>query len=380
MDDPNITMEEYIDSKKKKLEDKAEHLIGKLPAIVFNDIFDVTFSRKPTVSPLDNNEINFNISFDESDDENYIIVFDENSFSCKMVSVDNLKTDSKNENDKVNTPSSPSPEPTIGYFDDLDFFEGFENEFPAIIYNDLKSKSDPLNEPFVSSQHIDKFETSLLMDMTRALNTVTSRDSSRYRIGRLTRMSNTEMGLDVADTLCFQLGKARRRMTWRQFILALGLHSEKEMTKLGFGSYWSGSKRVIPDKVDLRDYWIEISISSRGQGRKKGTGVDLFYLRTIDRETANILYLLAHYLFHHAEGRKNGVRLFRGYYIGRLAAHFVLLGDQGLRGLSVVVSELPVIDLHGLGRLNIYVRFGDVRAWVSLRQENKDAPAADEGA
>ncbi|GJU68190.1 hypothetical protein Tco_1254449 [Tanacetum coccineum] len=35
------------------------------------------------------------------------------------------------------------------------------------------------------------------------------------------RMSNTEMGLDVADTLCFQLGGARRRMTWRKFILAL---------------------------------------------------------------------------------------------------------------------------------------------------------------
>ncbi|GJV01664.1 hypothetical protein Tco_1335233 [Tanacetum coccineum] len=29
------------------------------------------------------------------------------------------------------------------------------------------------------------------------------------------RMSDTEMGLDVADTLCFQLGRARRRMTWR---------------------------------------------------------------------------------------------------------------------------------------------------------------------
>ncbi|GKD58347.1 hypothetical protein Tco_1295856, partial [Tanacetum coccineum] len=37
------------------------------------------------------------------------------------------------------------------------------------------------------------------------------------------RMNDTEMGLDVADTLCFQLGGVRRRMTWRQFILALGL-------------------------------------------------------------------------------------------------------------------------------------------------------------
>ncbi|GJR77294.1 hypothetical protein Tco_0089659 [Tanacetum coccineum] len=117
------------------------------PAIVFDDISDAALSCKPTVSPLDNNEIDFNISFDESDDEDYMIVFDENTFSCKIIYVDNLKTDSENENHKINIPSSPSPEPTIGYFDDLDFFKDFKNEFLAIVYNDLKSKSDPLNEP-----------------------------------------------------------------------------------------------------------------------------------------------------------------------------------------------------------------------------------------
>ncbi|GKG41691.1 hypothetical protein Tco_0473442 [Tanacetum coccineum] len=48
-------------------------------------------------------------------------------------------------------------------------------------------------------------------------------------------------------------------MTWRQFILALGLHSEEEMAEAGFGAYWSGSERVIPNKENLRDYWMEIS-------------------------------------------------------------------------------------------------------------------------
>ncbi|GKE56539.1 hypothetical protein Tco_1495724 [Tanacetum coccineum] len=69
-------------------------------------------------------------------------------------------------------------------------------------------------------------------------------------------MSDTEIGLDVADTLCFQLGGARHRMTWRQFILALGLHTEEEMAEAGFGAYWQGSERVIPDKGDLRDYLL----------------------------------------------------------------------------------------------------------------------------
>nr|GFA95430.1 hypothetical protein [Tanacetum cinerariifolium] len=89
------------------------------------------------------------------------------------------------------------------------------------------------------------------------------------------------------------------------------------MAEPGFGAYWSGSEIVIPDKGDLRDYWI-------GQEAEKVTGVDLFYLRTMDDETANVLYLLAQYLFHHAEGRKNGARLSEGHFIGRLAAHFGL--------------------------------------------------------
>ncbi|GKE57025.1 hypothetical protein Tco_1496210 [Tanacetum coccineum] len=66
----------------------------------------------------------------------------------------------------VNMPSFPSPEPTVSYFDDLDYFKDFEKEFPSIVYNDaLASKLDFLTEPIVSPQHIDEFnlkdETSL---------------------------------------------------------------------------------------------------------------------------------------------------------------------------------------------------------------------------
>nr|GFA44677.1 hypothetical protein [Tanacetum cinerariifolium] len=56
--------------------------------------------------------------------------------------------DSENDNDKVDMPLFPSPEPTIGYSDDLDYFKDFETKFPAIIYNDaLTSKLDSLTEP-----------------------------------------------------------------------------------------------------------------------------------------------------------------------------------------------------------------------------------------
>ncbi|GJR05969.1 putative nuclease HARBI1 [Tanacetum coccineum] len=146
MDDPNITMKEYI----RLEEEKARRSIEtKSSAIVFNDSLtsNETPSCEPTVSSL-NDEIDFRISFDESDDEDYTVVFDKNSFSYKIFSTNDLKTDSENDNEKVNKPLFPSPEPTVSYLDDLDFFKDFENEFPAIVYNDaLTSKSDFLTEP-----------------------------------------------------------------------------------------------------------------------------------------------------------------------------------------------------------------------------------------
>ncbi|GJX06591.1 putative reverse transcriptase domain-containing protein [Tanacetum coccineum] len=134
-------------------------------AIVFDDITsNTTLSCESTVSPLNDNEIDFRISFDESDDEDYTVNYDENSFSYKIIYVNNLKTDSENDNDKVNMPLFLTPEPKVSYSNDLDLFKDVENEFPAIVYNDaLTSKSDFLNEHIASPQHIGKFnnDTSL---------------------------------------------------------------------------------------------------------------------------------------------------------------------------------------------------------------------------
>ncbi|GJW09618.1 hypothetical protein Tco_1575445 [Tanacetum coccineum] len=128
------------------------------PAIVLNDALtpEVMLSFEPTVNPLNDNKIDFRISFDESDNEDYTVIYDKNSFSYKIIFVNDLKTDLENDNDKVNMPSFPSPN-TVNYFNDLDFFKDFENEFPAIVYNDaLTSKLDLLTEPTVSPQHIDE--------------------------------------------------------------------------------------------------------------------------------------------------------------------------------------------------------------------------------
>ncbi|GKB46908.1 hypothetical protein Tco_0897661, partial [Tanacetum coccineum] len=127
-----------------------EFIETEFPAIVFNDMLtsEATPSCEPTVSSLNDNKIDFRISFDEFDDEDYTVIYDKNSFSYKIISVNDLKTDSENDNEKVNMPSFPPPNPTVSCFDDLYFFKEFENEFPAIVYNDaLTSKSDLLTEP-----------------------------------------------------------------------------------------------------------------------------------------------------------------------------------------------------------------------------------------
>ncbi|GKD18214.1 hypothetical protein Tco_1207372 [Tanacetum coccineum] len=175
MDDPNITMEEYIRLEEEKArrhgrtfnlqiatfekienyKDEDDCFINyetEFPATVFNKV--TTISSEPTVCPPNENEIDFRILLDESDDEDYTVIFYENSFSCKIISINDLKIDLKNENN--NMPSSPNP--TIDYIDDLDFFKEFENEFPTIVYNDARtSKSDYLTKPILNPQHIDEF-------------------------------------------------------------------------------------------------------------------------------------------------------------------------------------------------------------------------------
>ncbi|GJX43596.1 hypothetical protein Tco_0869170 [Tanacetum coccineum] len=185
---------------------------------------------------------------------------------------------------------------------------------------------------------------------------------------------------------------ARPRMTWIQFILALGLHTEEEMAEAGDFLGHAPSYVFIRDPVRrLCHRMIACSISGRGQAPEKVTGVDLFYLCSMDRGTANVPYLLAQYIFRHAEGRKSGGRMSGCHFIGRLVAHFRLVSDQGLRGLSVVACELPLIDLHELERLNICLRVGDTWAWVAPGPERQtdatigapkaaeDAPAANKG-
>ncbi|GJY98765.1 hypothetical protein Tco_0516195 [Tanacetum coccineum] len=137
---------------------------------------------------------------------------------------------------------------------------------------------------------------------------------------------------------------------------------------------------TIPDKGDLRDYWIGIlsvgdflgtapsytsikdlilrlchkliacSITWMSQAPVKVTVTDLFYLRGMDISS----------------------------FVVGLAEHFGLLTEERLRGLKVITPELLIIDMAELVRLQIYMEINDTWAWVAMGPERQ--PDATTGA
>ncbi|GJZ91579.1 hypothetical protein Tco_0663506 [Tanacetum coccineum] len=131
-----------------------------------------------------------------------------------------------------------------------------------------------------------------------------------YGVSLHLKESDTEMGLDVVDTLCFPLGGA------------------------GFGAYWDGSDRLIPDKGDLRDYWIEISSDRDFLGPRPS------YVLILRPWTANVPHLLAQYLFRHAEGGEKWGQRCRRDFLGVWLMHYGLVNDQ--RGCRLLTAGRPM--------------------------------------
>ncbi|GKC50022.1 hypothetical protein Tco_1072767 [Tanacetum coccineum] len=84
----------------------------------------------------------------------------------------------------------------------------------------------------------------------------------------------------ILGVLQYTLGIMGRRFEDEMWLDVAGLHTTEDMAEDGFGAYW------------------------------------------------------------HAEGRKSGAMLSGGYFIRRLAHHFGLVNDDGLRGLSVVAHNI----------------------------------------
>ncbi|GJX50365.1 hypothetical protein Tco_0277210 [Tanacetum coccineum] len=134
------------------------------------------------------------------------------------------------------------------------------------------------------------------------------------------RFGETLLWLDKPKVLQFQLRGSRRRMSWREFFSALGLHTGEEMETLG-----------VPRRF--------------------------------------------------AAGRKSGALISGGQFIARLAEHFGLLTKERLQGLTVTAPALPIIDMTELVILQICVERDDTWAWVPVgpaRHEGDDGGVTEE--
>ncbi|GJW29517.1 hypothetical protein Tco_0046392 [Tanacetum coccineum] len=138
------------------------------------------------------------------------------------------------------------------------------------------------------------------------------------------RFGEVLLDLDAPNTIQFQLGRARRRLSWRDISID--------------GDFLG----PLPSYILIRDPVLRLchrmmaySIAGRSQAPKMVTVTDLFYLRGLDVGSVNISYLLARYLRRFTARRKSGAHIFGGQFVARLAKHFGLLNVEILQGLTI---------------------------------------------
>ncbi|GJT92911.1 hypothetical protein Tco_1081756 [Tanacetum coccineum] len=307
-----------------------------------------------------------------------------------MISVNNLKTDSENDNENAGIPSFPLPKPTTSYVNDLDFFKDFENKFPAIFYNEAQtSKSDLLTEPILSPQHIDEFnlndETSVSEYDEEEQNILYFNDLFPFNIIRPDNLKsekdNNDNDIDMIQS-SEDMAPLPPREQRHTFLRYQGL----EYTNEDIADF---EERMV---MEHRNDAGVVVFTSQARGRLFDTrrpqvrDLTLEFLCTLRfGEVLLDLDALGGLLL-----EKSGAHIYGRQFVARLAKHFGLLTVEILGGLTVIAPKLPIINMGELVRLQICMKVNDTWDWVSMGPEKqpdaaagalrvaKDAPAVDE--
>ncbi|GJR26039.1 hypothetical protein Tco_1102271 [Tanacetum coccineum] len=137
--------------------------------------------------------------------------------------------------------------------------------------------------------------------------------------------------------------------------ISRALRRLSQLDSVGFGAYWAESARQIPDKGDLSSYWIGISSA------RDFLGIALSYTSIRDPVLRLCHRLIACSIAGRSQAPK---KVFEVIRFGEEA-----WGDDIWRpGLTVIVRDLPVIDMAELG------------AATGTPEAAEDAPIVDEGA
>ncbi|GKB89193.1 hypothetical protein Tco_0961465 [Tanacetum coccineum] len=312
MDDPNITMEEYIQLEAEKAHRRGQTFnweiatYGKVryfkdidyfkdfktefPTIVYKDALtskpDV--SLEPTVSPNNVKDFDFEISFAESDDEDYTFTYYKNSFSYKLISINNLKPDSGDGNDKINVELSS------------------KNIHIKPLDNVIDANIDTHSHEFD-----ENFETSL-PNMTQ----LPPRDQRHQWL----RYEGQEYTDDIIQDFKERLGRIFIRQVvfasraWRKLFEIRGPLVRKLILE------FFSTCRIAQGVLDLDTLYIL-----------------QFQLGAVE-EALSLFDCVHYYWERHVEGRKQRAKMSGGHFIACLAKHFGLLIEEILQERQQVVA------------------------------------------
>nr|GEX39410.1 hypothetical protein [Tanacetum cinerariifolium] len=313
MENPDLTIKEYIELEAKRAQISSEH----------------------AVSPLNDDRIDFRILFDESDDEDYICIYEKNSFSYKLISVNDLKTDSKKDINEVNLPHN---DVIVEQLEDIvdvnvpmeshEFNEDFETN--RDIYHESHSLRPQavlqgwcLRKEFAEAEdyhlelrgiwwltyEVEGYTKGIVQDYEHRLAMIFSRQVNHVHILDFEGLTD-EMREGLTDRLrmIYTGGEEHVLFTshsWRrlfeiqgslvrEFMLEFFSTCRTSDTEMGLDiadTTW-GLLGVAPSYTLIRDplrrichKLISFSISGRAQAPEKVTATDLIYLRSINEGT-----------------------------------------------------------------------------------------------
>ncbi|GJY64599.1 hypothetical protein Tco_0466059 [Tanacetum coccineum] len=327
MDDPNMTMEEYIKLEEEKarrrgrvfnwetatywkirVDDNLHDLRSveaEFPAIVIDDAFapqGALLCKCQILSPQHNKESDLNdeTSLSKYDEVGKNILYFNDLFPFNVIHPDDLKSDEDNYNNDI---------------DIIQSSKGNEIIQGSNVLTETNMAPLPPREqrhPFLRYQGLEYTDADIA-DFEERLERIYDREIHRVQVVDFQRMPEL-----MRDGLFARMVIEHR--------------DDVAVVVFTFSVRWS--QKMIELEADYSD----LKITYQG-----GDGVPRF-----------------------AAGRKSGAHISGGHFVVRLAEHFGLLTAEILRGLTVIVLELPIIDMTELVRLQIYIEVDDTWAWVAI--------------
>ncbi|GJV60379.1 hypothetical protein Tco_1466479 [Tanacetum coccineum] len=200
------------------------------------------------------------------------------------------------------------------------------------------------------------------------------------------------LDLDINDTVNFKLGGVRKHMTMRQFSLAMGLYTTREIKGNFFAAYHDSYTRNKPRNYDPTEYFqsistklhfdstipcsytsikthirrlvyrlLTLSVSGRSSAKEKVILADFFYLQSMDGgKLLDVPWHVAKFMSDKAKVFQKKSKIVGAHLIGRLARHFGLISDMALSVVTrgndttlydvVKLCNIRIVRFNGLGQ------------------------------